>query len=255
MIVWPESATPFFYEAEDNYKKIVGDIVKKTDSYLLLGSPSWEVNLSSRIFFNSSYLISPENMIAGKYDKVHLVPYGEYVPLNELFPFIQKMVEGIGDFSPGREIKNLNLPSCSFATLICYEIIFPDLTRRFVKKGANFIVNITNDAWFGETSAPYQHLSMAVLRAVENKRYLVRAANTGISAYIDPVGSIYKQTKLFTQSVLSGIIVCRENQTFYTLYGDIFAISCFAISLFFIVLILVRKKIIFSNKVEKQTTK
>lgn len=234
IVIWPESATPFFYQEEDTYKEIVGRIVAETGTYLLFGSPSYEMSTRGPLYFNSALLLSPENKIAGKYDKIHLVPYGEYVPLQQLFPFIQKMVEGIGDFSPGFDVTNLKLPSCSFATLICYEIIFPDLVRRFVDKGAQFIVNITNDAWFGRTSAPYQHLSMAVLRAVENKRYIVRCANTGISACIAPSGAVTKQTNLFTETVLSAMIYCKGEKTFYTRYGDVFALSCLALTLVFI---------------------
>ena len=242
MVVWPESATPFFFQSEDTYKKAVEDIVKGTGAYLLFGTPSWENTFNFREFFNSAFLISPENKIAGKYNKMHLVPYGEYVPLKDIFPFIHKMVANIGEFSSGKQIINLQLPSCSFATLICYEIIFPDLTRRFVKQGAHFIVNITNDAWFGETSASFQNVSMAVLRAVENRRFVVRAANTGISAFIDPAGSVTKQTKLFTQAILPDIIICREEKTFYTMHGDIFAFSCYAVSLFFILMAWARKR-------------
>ncbi len=228
LVVWPESATPFFYQSEETYTKVVEATVKDSGAYLLFGSPSWEPFLDTTKYYNSAFLISPANKIEGKYDKVHLVPYGEYVPLKELFPFINKMVAGIGDFSPGSTIKNITLPvpACDFATLICYEIIFPDLVRKFVKKGAHFIVNITNDAWFGRTSAPEQHLSMSVMRAVENKRYVVRAANTGISAYVHPTGTILKQSKLFTEEVLPAIIYCSEKQTFYSLYGDIFALLC-----------------------------
>ena len=232
MVVWPESATPFFFQSEQSYKKTVGNIVNKTGAYLLFGSPSWQKDIAgNHQFFNSAFLLSPSNEIVGRYDKTHLVPYGEYVPLKQLFTFIDKMVSGIGDFSPGNKIANLSLPSCSFATLICYEIIFPDLTRRFVKNGAEFIVNITNDAWFGDTSAPYQNLSMAVLRAVENKRYLVRSANTGISAFINPAGTIYARTQLFNPDVLTATITCMDCQTFYSQHGDLFAICCFVLCL------------------------
>jgi apolipoprotein N-acyltransferase len=242
MVVWPESATPFVYQAEGLYKGRVAEIVKRVNAYLLFGSPSWEATPDNPMFFNSAFLISPQNRIEGKYNKVHLVPYGEYVPLQELFPFIHKMVVGIGNFRPGREIKNLDLPASSFATLICYEIIFPNLVRKFVKGGAHFIVNITNDAWFGRTSAPYQHLSMAALRAVENKRFLVRAANTGISACIAPSGAIIKKTKLFTETVLPAIIFCKAQKTFYTLYGDIFALLCSAISLIIVIAARMRRR-------------
>jgi len=151
------------------------------------------------------------------------------------------MVEGISDFSPGRDIQNMSLAGCRFATLICYEIIFPDLVRRFVDRGAQFIVNITNDAWFGATSAPHQHLAMAVFRAVENKRCIARCANTGISAFISPSGTIIRQTNIFTEAVLSDMIYCIQQRTVYTRYGDIFALLCVAAGTLFVILACKRK--------------
>jgi apolipoprotein N-acyltransferase len=170
------------------------------------------------------------------------VPYGEYVPLKQLFPFIDKMVVGIGDFTSGREVKNLSFPGGSFGTLICYEIIFPDLVRRFVKEGAAFLVNITNDAWFGRTAAPYQHLSMVVLRAVENRRFVARAANTGISAIIAASGRIVQQSKLFTPASLAGIILLEKELTFYSRFGDIFAALCLLLSFFMLGMTFIRAK-------------
>ena len=167
---------------------------------------------------------------------MHLVPYGEYIPLKRFFPFINKMVVGIGDFYPGDSKTILRLPEASFAVLICYEIIFPDLTRRFVKNGAQFLVNITNDAWFGKTSAPYQHLSMAVVRAIENRRFIARAANTGISSIISASGEIQTSSKLFTETLVTGTIHILTIQTFYSKYGDIFA---YLMVLFTVVLITV----------------
>jgi apolipoprotein N-acyltransferase len=191
--------------------------------------------------YNSAFLLSPSQKVAGKYDKIHLVPYGEYIPLKRFFPFINKMVAGIGDFSSGDSISLLGLPEASFGVLICYEIIFPDLTRRFVKQGAQFLVNITNDAWFGKTSAPHQHLSMAVVRAIENRRYIARAANTGISAFIDPTGEIKSATGLFTESFLTGTIGIMDMKTFYTTYGDVFALISSLLSLFMLSYALLRK--------------
>ncbi len=244
IIIWPESATPFFFQSGGKHRKTIGKIIKKAKTYLLLGSPSWEKALGKTRLFNSAFLISPENEIKGKYNKIHLVPYGEYIPLKSLFPFIDKMAAGIGDFYSGNRIKNLSIPSSSFAAIICYEIIFPDLVRKFTKEGAGFIVNITNDAWFGRTSAPYQHLSICALRAVENRRYIARAANTGISAFIAPDGKIFKQTGLFTDDSLTAMIYKRTDQTFYSLYGDIFAFICTAVSLILIYLARRRKKLV-----------
>ncbi len=234
LVVWPEAATPFYFQHEAKYQEMVAGIMKRVGAYLLLGSPAWDQSGGEAKFFNSAFLISPEGQIRGRYDKIHLVPYGEYVPLKQLFPFIEKMVVGIGDFSSGNEAKTLQLPSGSFGTLICYEIIFPDLVRRFAEKGAGFLVNITNDAWFGRTAAPYQHLSMAALRAVENRRCIARAANTGVSAIIDASGRIVRQTKIFTPADLTGIISIYEEKTFYTRYGDIFARLCLIAGLAFL---------------------
>jgi apolipoprotein N-acyltransferase len=234
LVIWPESATPFFYQSEEAYQAEIAGIVRDLGAHLLFGSPSWELVNGRQRFFNSAFLVAPDNRILGRYDKIHLVPYGEYVPLQPLFPFIQKMVTGIGDFSSGSDIRSLPVPACPCATLICYEIIFPDLVRRFVKQGARCIINLTNDAWFGRTSAPYQHLSMAVLRAVENRRYLARAAKTGISACISPAGLILRQGGLFTEEVLPAMIYCTEGLTFYTRHGDVFAIACLGAGICFL---------------------
>lgn len=230
LIIWPEAATPFYFQSEKPYQEQVATLMSKTGAYLLLGSPAWERTADSMQYFNSAFLVSPDGRIQGRYDKIHLVPYGEYVPLKQFFPFIEKMVEGIGDFSSGKETAVLHFPGGAFGTLICYEIIFPDLVRKFAKNGATFLVNITNDAWFGRTAAPYQHLSMAVLRAVENRRPVARAANTGISAFIDADGSIMQSTDLFTPAAITGIILKRTVKTFYTWYGDVFAYLCIVIS-------------------------
>jgi apolipoprotein N-acyltransferase len=237
LVVWPESATPFFFQSEENYRAYVAAIVKELNgSHLLFGSPSWEKQAGGGLrYHNSAFLINPGQDIAGRYDKLHLVPYGEYVPLARFFPFIEKMVEGIGDFSPGESHGMPSLAGCRFGTVICYEIIFPDLVRQFALSGAQFIINITNDAWFGMTSAPYQHLAMTALRAVENRRFIARCANTGISAVIAPTGAIQQQTGLFTEAVLPATIYCRSDITVYARYGDLFAWCCWAFSLFCLV--------------------
>jgi apolipoprotein N-acyltransferase len=175
---------------------------------------------------NSAFLLSPDGKIAGKYDKVHLVPYGEYVPLRKFFPFINKLVAGIGDFRKGEGNNPIKFGNHALGILICYEGIFPELSREYKEKGANLLVNITNDAWFGRTSAPYQHLSMTVFRAVENRTFLVRSANTGISAIISPSGKIIKKTGLFERTVLRGSVKLLDRKTIYALYGDIFVYIC-----------------------------
>ncbi len=175
---------------------------------------------------NSAYLLRPDGAVAGRYDKVHLVPYGEYVPLRRLFPFIGKLVAGVGDFRPGKGFDPLVSDGRRLGVLICYEAIFPEAARDYKRNRADLLVNITNDAWFGRTSAPYQHLSMTVFRAIENRLYLVRAANTGISAVIDPTGKILSRTGVFERTVLKGEVKFIDEKTFYAAYGDLFVYLC-----------------------------
>jgi apolipoprotein N-acyltransferase len=155
-----------------------------------------------------------------------MVPFGEYVPLKSVLFFVQKLAYGIGDFESGQTYTVFDMPEGLFGVTICYEAIFPDQVRRYVKEGAEFLVNITNDAWFGRSAAPTQHLAMAVLRAVENRRYLVRAANTGISAIVEPSGRILRASDIFVPTVITGQIRMERTHTFYTRYGDLFAWIC-----------------------------
>jgi len=230
LIIWPETATPFFFQQAKEFQPMVLDIPNKTDAYLLFGSPSFKVERGKVNHYNSAYLASPSKEIIGRYDKIHLVPYGEYVPFGDLLP-LGSLGEGIGNFKPGKEIYNFSIPQGKFGVVICFEIIFPDLCRRFVKEGANFLVTITNDAWFGRTSAPYQHFAIAVFRAVENRVFIARAANTGITGLIDPRGKIIKKGEIFTEEAMNGTIRLSKKKTFYTLYGDVFAWICSGLSL------------------------
>jgi apolipoprotein N-acyltransferase len=241
LIIWPETATPFFFQDAKEYQPFILDIPKKTNAFLLFGTPSYRIQNRKVNHYNSACLFSPTGEWIGKYDKIHLVPFGEYVPLQDLLFFIGSLGEGIGDFKSGNEIFNFSLPQGKFGVLICFEIIFPDLARRFVKKGASFLVTITNDAWFGRTSAPYQHFSTAVFRAVENRVFVARAANTGITGFVDPKGKILKQGRIFTEEAMTGTIRLSNRKTFYTLYGDVFAWACTAFSLLLFVNAFFRK--------------
>jgi len=182
-------------------------------------------------YYNSAYLLSPEGEVKGKYDKVHLVPYGEYVPLRNVFPFIKGLTAGIGDFSTGDGYFPLSSAGRKIGVLICYEGILPFAARMYKKESAEILVNITNDAWFGSTSAPYQHLSMTIFRAVETRLYLVRAANTGISAIVDPRGHIAAQTNIFQKDSLKGKVKFLNIPTFYAEHGDILVVVCFMLSI------------------------
>ncbi|MDO9351031.1 MAG: apolipoprotein N-acyltransferase, partial [Deltaproteobacteria bacterium] len=160
LIIWPETATPFFFQDAKEFQPIVLDMPKKTNAFLLFGTPSYKIERGKVHHYNSALMVSPSGELRGKYDKIHLVPYGEYVPFGEYLS-LGSLGEGIGNFKPGEKTFNFTLPQGKFGVLICFEIIFPDLCRRFVKEGADFLVTITNDAWFGRTSAPRQHLTIA----------------------------------------------------------------------------------------------
>ena len=231
LIIWPEASSPGFL-GQDNwiFENIFG-AAKYLDINLLLGTVTFQDNN----YFNSAILVDNNGKVVERYDKIHLVPFGEYIPLKKMFVFLETAVP-IGDFVAGKEYTLFSLDSRleardprKFAVLICFEDIFPELSRQFVKKGADFLVNITNDAWFGKTSSPYQHLSASVFRAVENRVFLMRAANTGISGFINPVGKIIstvadrKEGEIFVSGYKSQEILPqkREGITFYARYGDI----------------------------------
>ena len=245
LIVWPEAATPFVFELEPQYRAIVSDMAQQADAPLLFGSPALRRYPDGRPFLlNSAYLLATEGQILGRYDKQHLVPFGEYIPFhNSLLFFLDKLVEGIGDFEAGpgptllmfkprEKVPPMAAAATApdfhvkFGVVICYEVIFPNLVRQFAANGADFMVTVTNDAWFGPSSAPYQHFGMVVLRAVENRMAFARAANTGISGFIDPYGRVTQQSSIFTQTALKDTIMLSPQRTFYAQYGDLFAYGC-----------------------------
>jgi len=246
LTVWPETAAPFFFQEENNrMRDEITSIAQTSGEWLLFGSPSYVKECDGDddcvALLNSAFLLSPHGKVAGQYNKVHLVPYGEFVPLRKLFPFISKLVVGVGDFRPGKGYYPLTMNRYKIGVLICYEGIFPDAGRTYKKMGADLLVNITNDAWFGNTSAPYQHLSMTVFRAIETRLYIVRSANTGISAVIDPTGRIVSKTDLFTRTALRDRVKFIHYETFYATYGDVFTVICM-ISLLCCVLITLKRR-------------
>ncbi len=246
LVVWPEAATPFIYEREPVYQLQLVAMANRAGAPLLFGSPAVRFDSDRKPFLlNSAYLLSPDGQLLGRYDKQHLVPFGEYIPLkSSLLFFLEKMVEGIGDFQagPGPTTLSFQLKQSDdggsarrvkFGVVICYEVIFPDLVRRIAASGAEFLVTITNDAWFGDSSAPAQHFSMVVFRSVENHLAFARAANTGISGFIDPFGRIIAASPIFMETALQAAIPVRQTKTFYSRHGDVFAYGCMVISLLF----------------------
>ena len=219
LVVWPETPAPFYLTEDAEFRTRMQDIARKLNAYFLLGY----IDALGEGPANSAGLLDPHGNQVGRYDKMHLVPFGEYVPFKHLLFFAESLTRQVGDFIPGNEYTVNSLDGHHVSTAICYESIFPDLIRRFVKRGSELLIVITNDGWFGESSAPYQHLRMGVVRAVENRRYMVRTANTGISAIIDPYGRIEAGTPIGVRTILDGTAHFRSDRTFYTEYGDVFA--------------------------------
>jgi apolipoprotein N-acyltransferase len=236
LVVWPESAAPFFFQETGPPTDRITSLARQIHTPLIFGSPAFDGSGTCRRYFNSAFLVSSSGEVLGRSDKMHLVPFGEYVPLAKLLPFVHKLVVGVGDFSPGNSLGTLDIGKGKVGILVCFEGIFPELSRRYVRDGAQLLVNITNDGWYGRSSAPYQHLSMAVFRAVENGVPLVRAANTGISAIIDKKGNISHKTPLFKEAFVNGEVILGKGGTVYTRMGDVFALLCLGISLVITVL-------------------
>jgi len=240
LIVWPETALPFYFLKEPRLTAEVVEGARDAGAHLLVGSPAFEPGPQDRRYYNSAFLVTPDGTVRGRYDKVHLVPFGEYVPLKRWLPFLGKLVAQVGDFSRGRVGATLTVDDAPVGVLICYESIFPYISRAAVLNGAELLVNITNDAWYGRSSAPYQHFSLAVFRAVENRRSLVRAANTGISGFIDPLGRILAATALFEDDAAVRAVPLLRPTTFYSRHGDLFAKACLLIAALFTIIAAVR---------------
>jgi apolipoprotein N-acyltransferase len=233
LIVWPETALPFHFLHDVSLTEKVQEGIRRKGTYFLVGAPSFVRGKERLDYYNSAYLVGPQGNAMGKYNKMHLVPFGEYVPLKKWLPFIGKLVAQVGDFSRGTKGDIISWKEGKLGVFICYEAIFPYITRAMVVNGANLLINITNDAWYGHSSAPYQHFSIALFRAVENRRALVRAANTGISGFVDPAGRIVAPTALFADAAIAHKVPLISMTTFYTRFGDIFAVACLVVTIFF----------------------
>ncbi len=226
LIIWPETALPFYYGRDVQFSNRVDVIVREARSHFLIGSPAVDTTDGSVKYYNRAYMLNPISLVIGTYDKTHLVPFGEYVPLQEVLFFIKKLTAQAGNFSKGRTgTQPLAFDQHKTGVLICFEILFPDIAREFTANGADLLTTMTNDAWFGRTSAPGQHFSIAVLRAVENRRSVIRAANTGISGFIDPTGQILDRTDLFQTTALTWPIPALTQISFYTRHGDLLAMG------------------------------
>jgi apolipoprotein N-acyltransferase len=234
MIIWPETATPGSITQIPMLYSAVKRIAKNAGTFLLLGSAQHQKFASKEPkgpkYFNSAYLINPDP--AGsknqRYDKIRLFPFGEYLPFKEILPWSMIKVSSLDSYAPGKEFTVFKHPDFRFGVTICWESVFPDLFREFVKHGAQCMINVTNEARFGKTAASHQVVSNSVFRAVENRIYVVRCANTGVSCIIDPYGHIINRVKdekgqdIFVRGTITGEIIPLDSKTIYTRYGDWF---------------------------------
>jgi apolipoprotein N-acyltransferase len=223
LVIWPESAAPFRFEDDPFAAAQVRALARQAHVPILLGSDQIEQagkGVPTR-YYNSAFLVRADGTTGGAYRKMHLVPFGEYVPARRIFFFAARLVEAVSDFSPGETATLLPVDRHNISTAICYEVVYPDLVRQFVVGGSELLTTITNDAWFGATSAPYQHFEQASMRAIEEGRYLVRSANTGVSGVVDPYGRVLARTAIFQPAVVVGEARFLKVSTFYARHGDI----------------------------------
>jgi apolipoprotein N-acyltransferase len=229
-IMWPESSTPFYFERDLVRGGAIRRLAAEAGATLLIGSDQVEpvrattdTQKPREAYYNAAFLVKPDGQVGAVYRKMHLVPFGEYVPLQSLLFFVGPIVEAVAGFSPGRDPVLLPIGTHVASTAICYEVIFPNLIRRFVADGSELLTTITNDAWYGRSSAAYQHWDQASMRSIEQGRYLARAANTGISGFVDPYGRVLEKTELFRPAILLKDLRFLTHRTIYSRTGDLVA--------------------------------
>ncbi len=233
LIIWPETATPIFITFPGKYQEQVLQLSRRANTAIFTGTPMYDSR--KREMYNGAILIDPHLGITQEYRKIHLVPFSEHIPFENNIPLFKEIDVGGSHFSTGKHYTIFRSQRISFSCLICFESIFPELSRRFVSDGAQLLINITNDGWFGKISGPQQHNNMAILRTVENGVPLARSANTGISMIVDKYGRILKETKLFREDIIWNNISVAPTQTVYQIFGDfvpIFSLILITILLF-----------------------
>ncbi len=227
-VIWPESATPFMFERDPVGQEALRALARELRVPILFGSDQ-EVTRPEPALYNAAFLVTPDGKTAAVYRKIHLVPWGEFIPMKRLLFFVSPLVDSFTDFSPGTEMVLLPVNSHLTSTAICYEVVYPSLIRQAVQAGSELLTTITNDAWYGHSSAPYQHFALASMRAIEQGRYLVRAANTGISGVVDPYGRIVRQSGIFEQDALVEQVRFLNVRTIYSRIGDVIAYVAIAL--------------------------
>jgi apolipoprotein N-acyltransferase len=238
-VIWPESSTPFMFEEDEVGEAAVRDLAREVGVPILFGSDQVDRSGEDIRLFNAAFLITPEGQTAAVYRKMHLVPFGEFIPFKRLLYFVSPLVERFAEFAPGAAMVILPVGAYRINTAICYEVVYPSLIREAVVEGSQLLTTITNDAWYGYSSAPYQHFALASMRAIEEGRYLARAANTGISGVVDPYGRIVQQSGIFEQVGIVEDVRVLTGRTIYSRIGD--AVAYAAIILTIGALVVVRQ--------------
>lgn len=239
LILWPESATPVLIKSPNEYQRSLFNLVDELNTPILAGSAI--IDHKRHEIYNGAVLVEPGHKIDQEYRKIHLVPFGEHIPFDRYIPLFRKIDLGEGDYSPGSEYTVFRSRGVPFACLICFESIFPELARGFVRRGARLLLNITNDGWFGRISGPQQHNDMAILRAVENSVPLARSSNTGVSMVVDSYGRVLTATPLFTEATVVRRLPLGTGRTVYGLIGDILPILGLLLSPILLIRSMVRR--------------
>ena len=222
LLVWAENPAPFFFTRDPVFRNAMQNMARQTHA-IVIGNTIIPVDEKAEAITNSAFTLNPEGREISLYDKIHLVPFGEYVPWWALPGLVHKITSEVGNFVPGSSYAVAPSPGGGIGVFICYEAIIPQLARRLVANGAGVLVNISNDAWYGESAAAYQHLEMARLRAIENHRYLLRATNNGLTTVIDPYGRVLEELPRYQRLAMAAHFDFETRRTFYTQHGDLFA--------------------------------
>ncbi len=230
LLILPESPSPLSFQYDQAYRTMLDRLAGRFPMGIVFNNIAYEHRDGQTSYFNVAYFLDRQGTEVGRYDKIHLVPFGEYVPLKRLFFFVEAISKDVSDFHPGDNYTIAPVGGRPVAAIICFEAVFPRLARGFVRRGAELLINLSNDSWYGDSAAPYQHLAMARWRAVENRRFLLRATNSGISAVIDPCGRIRARSGLLREDICTGRFGFVASQSIYTRCGDAFAFLCVIIS-------------------------
>jgi apolipoprotein N-acyltransferase len=232
LVVWPESPAPYF-EEDPRYRTALQQLTTSTQAPFIVGTVGMDLDPEAHDWreFNSALVTGQDGHRIGRYDKIHLVPFGEYVPFQRFLFFARKLTGKVSRFDRGQEHSTFLINGHRYGVFICYEAVFADEVREYAKYGAEALVNISDDGWYGDTSAPWQHLNMTRMRAIENRRWIVRATNNGITASIDPYGRVRQSIPRHAEDALPAGYGFRTDTTFYTAHGDVFAWLCVLLSL------------------------